>query len=247
MKASDIMTRRVITIGPDASILEAVRLMLQNRISGLPVVDGKGLLVGIVTEGDFLRRTETGTERRGRSRWLEFVVGPGRMADEYVHAHGRKVDEVMTPEPHTVSADTPLDQVVDLMEKHHIKRIPVIDKGRLVGLVSRANLLHALVSLARDVPPAARTDGDIRERLLTELADKPWSPARLNVVVRNGVVELSGVIVDERSREAIKVAAENVTGVKVVHDHLVWVEPMSGVVLYSKEDESKRTASAGYS
>ena len=244
MKASDIMTRRVITIGRGASIMEAVRLMLQNRISGLPVVDEKERLVGIVTEGDFLRRAETRTER-GRSRWLQFLVGPGRLAAEYVHSHGRKIEEVMTPEPHTVAADTPLDQVVRLMEKHHVKRVPVVDDGRVVGIISRANLLHALVSLARDEPPAAKTDPDIRARLLTELADKPWSPARLNVVVRHGQVELSGVIVDDRSREAIKVAAENVAGVTAVHDHLVWIEPMSGVVLYSQEDEAARSASAG--
>jgi CBS domain-containing protein len=244
MKASDIMTRRVITIGRHASILEALRLMLQNRISGLPVVDQDGRLVGMVTEGDFLRRTETRTER-GRSRWLQFLLGPGRLADEYVHSHGRKIEEVMTPEPYAVSGDTPLNQVVRLMEKHHVKRLPVVDDGRLVGLISRADLLHALASLARDVPPAAGNDAEIRARLLAELADKPWSPARLNVVVRNGQVELSGVILDERSREAIKVAAENVRGVKIVHDHLVWVEPMSGVVLYSQEDEAARSHSAG--
>ena len=244
MKASDIMTRRVIAVARDASILEAVRLMLQNRISGLPVVDDKGRLVGMVTEGDFLRRAETSTERR-RSRWLEFLIGPGRLADEYVHARGRKVEEVMTPEPHTVSSSTELERVVQAMEKHHVKRLPVVDDGMLVGIISRANLLHALASMGRELPPATATDYEIRERLLAELADKPWSPARLNVVVRNGEVELSGVIMDERGREAIMVAAENVAGVKAVHDHLVWVEPMTGVILYSSEDEAKVRSPAG--
>lgn len=244
MKASDIMTRRVITVARDASILEAVRLMLQNRISGLPVVDDKGRLVGMVTEGDFLRRAETSTERR-RSRWIEFLIGPGRLADEYVHAHGRKVDEVMTSEPHIVSSDTPLERVVEVMQRRHVKRLPVVDDGRLVGIISRANLLHALASLGRDLPTTTANDSEIRERLLAELADKPWSPARLNVVVRNGEVELSGVIIDERGREAIMVAAENVPGVKVVHDHLVWVEPMTGVVLYSSEDEAATHSAAG--
>jgi CBS domain-containing protein len=244
MKASDIMTRRVITVARGASILEAVRLMLQNRISGLPVVDDKGWLVGMVTEGDFLRRAETSTERR-HSRWFEFLVGPGRLADEYVHAHARKVEEVMTSEPHTVTSDTPLDRVVDAMEKHHVKRLPVVDDGKLVGIISRANLLHALASLGRELPPATESDAVIRERLLAELADKPWSPARLNVVVRNGEVELSGVIVDERGREAIIVAAENVPGVKAIHDHLVWVEPATGVVIYSPEDEAAARSAAG--
>jgi CBS domain-containing protein len=244
MKASDIMTRRVTTVARGASILEAVRLMLQNRISGLPVVDDEGQLVGMVTEGDFLRRAETSTERR-RSRWLEFLVGPGRLADEYVHAHGRKVDEVMTYEPHTISSDTPLERVVQAMEKHHVKRLPVVDGGKLVGIISRADLLHALASLGRDLPRAAEGDAGIRDRLLAELADKPWSPARLNVVVRNGEVELSGVIADERGREAIIVAAENVPGVKAVHDHLVWVEPATGVVMYSREDEAAARSAAG--
>lgn len=243
MKASDIMTRRVITVARDASILEAVRLMLQNRISGLPVVDDKGQLIGMVTEGVFLRRAETKTERR-RARWLEFLIGPGQLADEYVHARGRKVEEVMTSDPYTVSSDTPLERVVQAMEKHHVKRLPVVDDGTLVGMISRANLLHALASLGRDVPPASRGDSEIRERLLAELADKSWSPARLNVVVRNGEVELSGVIIDERGREAITVAAENVPGVTAIHDHLVWVEPMSGTILYSPEDEAARRSAA---
>ena len=178
MKASDIMTRRVVTVARDTSILEAVRLMLQNRISGLPVVDDKGQLIGMVTEGDFLRRAETSTERH-RSRWIEFLIGPGRLADEYVHAHGRKVEEVMTSEPYTVSSDTPLERVVEEMERRHVKRLPVVDDGRLVGIISRANLLHALVSLRRDMPPATANDSEIREQLLAELADKPWSPRQV--------------------------------------------------------------------
>jgi CBS domain-containing protein len=238
------MTRRVTTVARGASILEAVRLMLQNRISGLPVVDDEGQLVGMVTEGDFLRRAETSTERR-RSRWLEFLIGPGRLADEYVHAHGRKVDEVMTCEPFTISSDTPLEGVVQAMEKHHVKRLPVVDGGKLVGIISRADLLHALASLGRDLPRAAEDDTGIRDQLLAELADKPWSPARLNVVVRHGEVELSGVIADERGRQAIIVAAENVSGVKTVHDHLVWVEPATGVVMSSREDEAAARSAAG--
>jgi CBS domain-containing protein len=219
MKASDVMTRRVITIGRDASILEAARLMLQKRISRLPVVDDKGKLIGIVTEGDFLRRAETATERR-RPDWLEFLIGPGRLADEYVHSHGRKVEEVMTPDPRTVTDDTPLEAVVHVMERNHIKRLPVVSGDHIVGIISRANLLHALASLAREAALTSKDDATIRDRVLAEIEKQPWSGAGINVVVRNGNLELSGVVFDERQRQALKVAAENVPGVNAVHDHI---------------------------
>src|SRR6185503_15359420 len=143
MKVRDVMTRKVLSIEPGATVLQAVRSMLQNKISGLPVVDTEGTLVGVVTEGDFLRRAETATERR-RPRWLEFLVGPGRLASEYVHTHARKIADIMTPDPHTVTEDTSLEDVVHLMEKHRIKRLPVVRGKMLVGIVTRANLLHAL-------------------------------------------------------------------------------------------------------
>jgi CBS domain-containing protein len=231
MQVKDVMTRKVLSIEPDVSVLEAVRSMLQNKISGLPVVDANGTLVGVVTEGDFLRRTETKTERQ-RPRWLEFLLGPGRLADEYVHTHAGKVAAVMTPDPYTVTEDTPLEDVVQLMEKHRIKRLPVVRGKSLVGIVSRANLLHALASLAPRLPAAAPADGVIRERLLAELERQKWAPLGfLNVVVQNGVVDLWGSITDERERQALIVAAQNVAGVKDVRDHLIWVEPMSGVVI----------------
>src|ERR1700726_452887 len=157
MKAEDIMTRRVISVAPEASILESARLMLQHRVSGLPVIDAAGRLVGVVTEGDFLRRVEVGTERK-RPRWLEFIAGPGRLATEYVHSHGRKVADVMTGEPITVGEDTPIEEVVRLMERRRIKRLPVMRGTKVVGIVSRANLLHALASVAREALPAAKDD-----------------------------------------------------------------------------------------
>lgn len=242
MKASDVMTRRVISVRPDTSILEAARLMLENGISGLPVVDSQGQPVGIVTEGDFLRRAETGTERH-RSPWLEFLIGPGRLANEYVHSHGRKVEELMTPGPKTVAEDTPLEDVVHEMERNHIKRLPVVRDNQLVGIISRANLLHALASLARAAPPSVKDDMAIRDRVLAELDKQPWTAVGLNVVVRNGNVELSGTITDERQREALKVAVENVPGVNTVHDHVAWLEPVSGMFFYSPEDEAARRES----
>ena len=152
MKAVDIMTRRVISVGRDASVFEAARLMLQHRISGLPVVDPAGILVGMITEGDFLRRAEAGTERH-RPRWLEVFLGPGRAAVEYTHSHGRKVYEVMSDQPYSVSEDTPLEKIVDLMESHRIKRVPVTRDGRLIGIVSRANLMRAMLPIVRSALP----------------------------------------------------------------------------------------------
>ena len=238
MKAKDIMTRRVISISPDASISDAARLMLQHRISGLPVVDPAGALIGIVTEGDFLRRAETGTERH-RPRWLEFVLGPGRAAADFTHSHGRKVGEVMSDSPYSVSEDTTLDEIVSLMERHRIKRVPVTRDAHLVGIVSRANLMRAMISIARSAQPPAQSDLDIRSRIITEMDAQKWAPVALvEVSVNKGVVDLWGTILDERDRTALKVLAENVPGVKAVNDHLVWVEPTSGFVV--DPDEVKK-------
>src|SRR5262245_50686499 len=241
MKAHDVMTWGTITVEPDASVTRAVRLMLQNKISGLPVVDANGQLVGMVTEGDFLRRGELGT-RRQRPRWLEFLLGPGKLATAYVQSSGQKVSQVMTPEPNTITSETPLDAVVSLRERQRIKRLPVVLDGKLVGIVSPANLLHALASVAREVKPVAGDDAMIRERILAECAKQPWA-SRVNVIVRDGVVELWGVITDDRARDAFIVLAENVPGVKAVRDHLAWIEPTSGIVLLSEEDEAKARAS----
>ena len=230
MRAADIMTGRVVSVGAEASVLEAIRSMLQHKISGLPVVDGEGLIVGIVTEGDFLRRAETGTQRK-RTRWLEFLMGSGRLAAEYVRTHGRKVSEVMTPNPVTIDECTPLAEVVRILEERRIKRVAVVRGRRVVGIISRANLLHALASVAHEMAAGAQSDAAIRDEILTELAKQPWAPKHfVNPVVRNGVVELWGSIFDERERQAVRVAVENVAGVKTVKDHLVWIEPLSGMV-----------------
>jgi CBS domain-containing protein len=243
MKVSDVMTPRVISIEADAPVMTAVRLMLQNRISGLPVVGAKGELVGMVTEGDFLRRGEIGTQRH-RSHWLEFLVGSGGLASEYVHAFGRRVEEVMSAPAISVTEDTPLEQAVDLMERHRIKRLPVLHERRPVGIITRANLMHALVSLAIQPQAAPGDDASIRAGILAEFERQSWPPLA-NVVVHNGVVDLWGVILDERERQARIVAAENVPGVKGVHDHLVWIEPNSGFIFQSAEDEARGRALEG--
>jgi len=243
MKAADVMTARVISVTPNASVLECVRLMLQHRSSGLPVINAAGTLVGIVTEGDFLRRVEAGTERK-RPRWLEFIAGPGRLADEYVHSHGRKVAEVMTPDPITIREDTPVEQIVRLMEERRIKRLPVMRAEKVVGVVSRANLLHALAIVGRDAAPMAKDDQAIRARVLADLAKQPWAPRDLiDVTVRNGVVELSGVVTADHQREAATVVAENTPGAKKVINHIAWIEPTSGMVMYqAPEDQEPKNA-----
>lgn len=229
MKVSDVMTPDVLSVSPDASVATATELMLQKRISGLPVVDDHGTLVGIVTEGDFLRRAETDTGRR-RPRWLEFFMGVGRLSDEYVRLRGRKVSDVMTHEVQTVPPDAPLEQAVRLMERRHIKRVVVASGGKVVGILTRANLLHAMASFAHEIAPLSAADSGIRERLLAELKNQPWAPlTAVDITVRNGVVQLSGIITDERQRQALRVAAENIPGVKKVEDNVVWVEPVSGM------------------
>lgn len=229
MRAAEVMNTHVISVRPDASVLEAVRLMLRHKISGLPVMDAAGNLVGIVTEGDFLRRAETGTTRH-RPHWLEFVISPGRLAEEYEHSHGRKVEEVMTLDPVTITEHTPLDEIVELMERRRIKRVPVMRGKQLVGIVSRANLLQALASLTRGMKSNDAADWAIRDQILAEFKREMWAPiAMVDVTVRKGIVDLWGTILDERERKALIVAVENVPGVKTVHDHLVWLEPMSGI------------------
>lgn len=244
MKAADIMTGQVVTIGADAPITKAVELMLQNHISGLPVVDSQNRVVGMVTEGDFLRRTETGTEVR-RLRWVEFLLGPGRGAKEYVRTHARLVAEVMTSEVVCVTEGTPVAEVVRFMEKRRIKRVPVVRHRKIVGIISRANLLRALAGIIAEVQPTAESDSAIRKRILAELEKQSWAPrVGVNVMVRNGIVEFWGAILDEREREAFRVAAENVAGVKGVHDHLCWVEPMSGFVIEPPEGDAQPNAAA---
>jgi CBS domain-containing protein len=235
MRAHQIMTRSVITVTPDDTILAAAKLMLERHVSGLPVVDAAGKLVGIVSEGDFIRRSEIGTQKK-RGRWLKFLLGAGEAATEYVHEHGKKISEVMTQDPLTITEDTPLDEIVASMETNGVKRLPVMNGTKLVGIVSRANLLQAVAGLARDIPDPTADDDHIRSRIMAAVDKNDWSPFGLNVIVRDGIVHLSGVITEERSRQAAIVAAENVAGVRKVHDHLCWVDAMSGMYLESPED-----------
>ena len=231
MNAADVMTRHVISIAPDAPLDDAVKLMLDRGISGIFVVGKDGHLAGVVTEGDLLRRSELGTGRQ-RSWWLKLLVSPGKQADDFTRTHGRKVADVMTPEVVSVDVDAPLTDIVELMEKHRIKRVPVTDKDRVVGVVSRADMLRALAVTARQAQPTPGDDRAIRNKLLDTLEKEAWTPvSTLNVTVSAGVVDVWGTISDEQERRAICVIAENTPGVKKVNDHLVYVEPYSGTVI----------------
>jgi CBS domain-containing protein len=242
MRAHQIMTRSVITVTSETSVVEAANIMLQRHISGLPVVNSAGHLVGIISEGDFIRRSEIDTQRQ-RGRFMKFILGAGKEATDFVHEHGRKIAEIMTPEPLTISEDTDLEEIVEIMEKNNVKRLPVTRGDKVVGIVSRSNLLQAVASLAREIPDPTADDDHIRNRIIDMLEKNTWCPFGLSVTVRDGIVHLSGVITEERSRLAAVVAAENVTGVKKVHDHLYWVDTMSGMYLNSPEDENLAKAS----
>jgi CBS domain-containing protein len=230
------MTRQVITVAVDAPIADAANTMLDRHISGLPVVDEDGKLVGVVSQGDFVRRAEIGTQRK-RGRWLKFLVGPGRAASDFVREQGRKVGEIMTPDPRFVTEDATLEDIVELMERTHVKRLPVLRGDKLVGIVTRTNLLQAVARLTRDVPDPTADDDHIRNRIITSIEKSDWAPFKVGVIVVNGIVHLSGLITNEKSREAAIVTAENVSGITKVHDHICWIGPMSGMYLNSAEDD----------
>ena len=242
MNASDLMSRDIVTVRRTAPIAEAIRLMLDKQVSGLPVLDDHGKAVGILTEGDLLRRSETGTERH-RPRWLEILMGPGRIAGEYVRTHGRRVEEVMTRDLISVAGDTPLEHIVELMERRRIKRVPVFDGDRLIGVVSRSNLLRALARALDEKGAAPHGDDEILDHIRAELKKAAWVPREgLAITVNDGVVCLDGVVLEEKEREALRVVAENAPGVKGVEDHLVWVEPVSGLVVHATQDEQTATS-----
>lgn len=247
MLVEDVMTAPVISVKPSTSIEEAATLMLAHRISGLPVVESDGALVGMVTEGDFLRRTELGTEPK-HSRWLAFFVSPSKVADEYVNSHGRKVEEVMSTDVVTVGRDAPLDEVVETMGRRHIKRLPVVENGKIVGIVARSDLLRALARKQPGEGAVAVDDDRIRAAIMAEFANQSWSGKGLiRADVEHGAVELNGTIFNEHSRRAARVVAENVPGVTSVADRLIWIEPLSGMPIFPPEaeeapEESPKTA-----
>ncbi len=220
MIARNVMISPVITIKKNASVGGAAKILLENHISAVPVVDDKGRLIGIISEGDLMRRYETATERR-KSWWLRMMSGDHILAMEYVKAQGQKVSEVMTEQVVTATPETSLREVADLLDRHSIKRVPIVENGSLVGIVSCADLLRAFATSRShlDVPIE---DSIIRKKIMAYLERQPWSHTQmLNVSVEGGVVELSGIVHSEAEKLAVRVAAESMAGVKAVNDRLI--------------------------
>src|ERR1700760_1676950 len=221
MRAAEVMTGEVITVGEDASVQEAAKLMAEHGISAVPVVDREGRMVGMVSEGDLLHRAETGTERR-RSWWLEMVASTNQLSGEYIKSHSSRVKDVMTRDVISVTEETAVADIAILLESNRIKRVPVLRNGRLVGIVSRANLVRALAMTINDRPRGAEADDRaIRDRLLNELKAQKWaevSPA--NITVKDGVVHLWSSYYSDQEKRALAAAAESIPGVRRVEDHM---------------------------
>ena len=222
------MTSPVLTISPGATLRQAIEMMLEKRVSGLPVVDEIGQLVGLISEGDLLHRSEIGTEKH-RSKWLDFLLGPARSANDYVHAHSRRIGDVMTTELVTAEESTSLEDIVRLMEKRNIKRIPILRDGGVSGIITRSDLLRAFVTATDAINAKSASDDDIRQCVLDTIDAQGWAPAgSIHVKVVDGHVTLSGTIFEESERDAIRVCAENQPGVTGVTDDLIWVETTTG-------------------
>jgi len=221
MKARDIMTTNVVSVRPGVSVAQVADILVKRGISAVPVVDESGAIVGIVSEGDLMHRTETGTMRR-RAWWLRLLTGEAASASDFIKANAHKVDDIMTRDVITVTDDTPVREIAELLEKKRIKRVPVVANGQLVGIVSRANLVQALAAAShRPHLEATQSDAAIRKHLMERLENEPWAHlSLLNIVVTDGVAHLWGMVPSSVEKNAIRVAAEATPGVRSVADHL---------------------------
>jgi CBS domain-containing protein len=246
MRAHEIMSRNVITIGADAPVIDAIEAMLSHHISGLPVVDAAGRLVGMVSQGDFLRRMELGTEKRP-SRWLAVLANTERAAVDFARQHGRKVSQIMSPHPITIGEDTPLEQIVRVTESRNIKRFPVMRGEDIVGIVTPSDFMTALATLSRDAVGYSNSDDQIRKSVLAAISHAAWRPTGLNVSVHDGVVKLRGTVRTDNARKAVLVAAENIAGVRKIEDELCKVthpapeEDYGGGDIVSLQEEPSTT------
>ncbi|SIT35526.1 putative signal-transduction protein with CBS domains [Paraburkholderia piptadeniae] len=220
MQAIDVMTPSVICAQPEMTVQEAAKRLVENRISGMPVTDASGALVGIVSEGDLLHRIETGTETR-RSRWIELFSSTRDLASTFVKEHGRVVADVMTTSVISVDEHTPVVEIAEVMEKRHVKRVPVLREGKLVGIVTRSNLIRALASAPAPAQQGSTvSDREIADAIFAALRDKRWALAKENVIVKDGVAHLWGAIQSEAEERALCIAALEVRGVKEACAHL---------------------------
>jgi CBS-domain-containing membrane protein len=222
MKASDIMISNVVTVGPNASVRDVANLLLNDHISAVPVVSEDGNLLGIVSEGDLMRRVEVGTERH-RPWWLEMLSSNEALAAEFVRSHAHKVTDVMTRDVVTAKPDTSAGDIAALLEKKRIKRVPIVKDGKIVGIVSRANLIQALASAPQEAGAQRKADdAAVREKVEAQLNAQAWTkPWELNVIVHDGTVDLWGLVHSDIEKRAARVAAEAVPGVRAVNDNLV--------------------------
>jgi CBS domain-containing protein len=222
MKAAEIMVANVITVTPEQTVQEVAEILLDRRISGLPVVNAAGELVGIVSEGDLMRRVDAGTEHR-RSWWLRLLMGREGLAEEYVREHARKVADVMTRSVITASPDTPIGEIANLLERNAIKRVPIVKDRKVVGIVSRANLIQALAALRKQITvERPLSDATLRESVLAQFQSEPWMRTSLiNVTAHEGVVDLWGVVDSQSEKKAMRVAAEVTPGVRKVNDAII--------------------------
>lgn len=219
MLAKDVMTKKVTSVPPETHIRDVAMLLLKNRISAVPVVDTEGKLLGIVSEGDLMRRGEIGTERHP-SWWLELASSPGEKAFSYIKSHGVHASNVMTKKVVTVDENTELEKIAEILERKHIKRVPVLSGGKLVGIVSRADLIRGLATLQTIKSDSARTDRELRDAVEKAIAKSGATVRLISVVVSDGVVSLWGAAESATEKEAIKVAAESVSGVKDIEDKI---------------------------
>ena len=221
MKAADVMIPNVITVGVDASIGEVAAILLNNHISAAPVVDENGELVGIVSEGDLIRRPEIGTSER-HSWWLELISNEWASATECIKSHSRKVADVMTRDVITAKPDTPLGDIAAMLERNRIKRVPIVEEGKLAGLVSRANILQALASATKKLSSlATANDSELRKKVQSRLAAEPWHPSMLTVTVQDGTVDLWGLVHSVEQKKAAQLAAESTPGVGAVVNNII--------------------------
>lgn len=235
MRVNEAMTPGLVGVSETATLWDALETLQHAKVSALFVFDATGEPVGVLSEGDLMRRAEIGTEKK-RSAWLEFLIGGGRTAEEYVHAHGRRVGEIMTRGAISIDEDADLAEAVDLMLSRRIKRLAVTRAGKAVGVLSRSDLLKALMS-ALPRPKAEVGDAAIRAAVEAEIDRQPWTPrASVSVTVENGIVTLEGAITDDRMRDGLRVLAENTPGVKGVRDRIAWIEPNSGFLIPADDD-----------
>jgi CBS domain-containing protein len=214
------MTTEVISVSPDTPVRDLAQMMAEHRISGVPVIEASGQLVGIVTDGDIYRRSEIGTDKVRRG-WLQSFLTENNEIKDYARAHGQTARDVMTSETFAVDPDTSIQEVADILEMHRIRRVPVMKDDHVVGIVSRANLVQALAALPQAKAPESLNDVQIRDLVLAQFARLPWrTGADRNVIVENGIVHVWGAVLSETEVVALRVATENIPGVTGFADHL---------------------------